>query len=237
MADFDQQFGGPTEGANQMRNQSQQRELERPISCLECGSTWFAEVGFDQYSDIANGSAPGGDMRIISEMRQTLRVCLCGAPFSPNLTGIRGRTATVAITSFLNSLASAQNYRELMAAAGQSGITMSGITEKFAAITEFKVLGDRIAELHAEIQEVYNQMATLEVGLIPPATVLVPEGTLPVQTGRLDPPPVDVLAGVQAFEAVEVVEAAARAAEAVHPHPNSKAGRALRYLTYPDTAS
>src|ERR1017187_5857953 len=72
-------YGGPSEGALaiQDRQARQAREIERPIICPECNSSWFSEVAFNQYSDIAMGSETGGDIRQINMMPQTLRVCMC----------------------------------------------------------------------------------------------------------------------------------------------------------------
>src|ERR1017187_6623059 len=128
-------YGGPSAGALdiQDRQARQAREIERPIICPECNSSWFSEVAFNQYSDIAMGSGTGGDIRQINMMPQTLRVCVCGHPYSPNLTGIRGRAATESLASFQESLKGAQAVRKVILAAGKSTPpSMTELAKSFA---------------------------------------------------------------------------------------------------------
>src|ERR1039458_339648 len=143
-------YGGPSEGALaiQDRQARQARESERPIICPECRSSWFSEVAYNQYSDIAMGSGTGGDIRQINMMPQTLRVCVCGHPYSPNLTGIRGRAATESLASFQESLKGAQAVRKLILAAGKATpLNMTDLAKSFAGVTELKDLRGDVDEL------------------------------------------------------------------------------------------
>src|ERR1035437_9934874 len=143
-------YGGPSAGALdfQDRQARQAREIERPIICPECNSSWFSEVAYNQYSDIAMGSGTGGDIRQINMMPQTLRVCVCGHPYSPNLTGIRGRAATESLASFQESLKGAQAVRKVILAAGKSTpLNMTDLAKYFAGVSELKGVREDLDEL------------------------------------------------------------------------------------------
>jgi len=139
------------------RQSPQQRTFEReqrmndPCTCPSCGSTWFREETFNQYRKETYSSRAGGDLEVISEMPQTLRVCLCGRPLSPNIGGAGhgGATPSEQMTSFKQSLKFALNkldgsttdpvqmVRSLVAEALKQG--------DFAA--EFDKMGTRVEEL------------------------------------------------------------------------------------------
>src|ERR1039458_49191 len=115
-------YGMPSAGAVaiQERQARQAPDIEHPIICPECISSWFTEMTYNQYSDIAIGSAAGADIRQLNMMPMPLRVCLCGHPYAPNLTGIRGRAATEVQASFQESLKGAQAVRKVILAAGKA---------------------------------------------------------------------------------------------------------------------
>jgi hypothetical protein len=72
-------------------------------TCLACGSTWFREATFHQWS--AASSAGAMPITPITKMPQTMLVCLCGTPVQPSWGGIRGgRTANVELVQFYDSL-------------------------------------------------------------------------------------------------------------------------------------
>lgn len=97
----------------QERIQRATNALNQPVVCPDCGSTWFFEVTFNQYSKSVYSNAVGGDLKIISVMPQQLRMCPCGRPIAPNLGGIRGgRTPNAELASFFESLAGALEYRK-----------------------------------------------------------------------------------------------------------------------------
>src|ERR1039458_4127677 len=143
-------YGMPSAGALQiaLRTNDRTREIERPIICPECNSSWFSEVAFNQYSDIAMGSGTGGDIRQINMMPQTLRVCVCGHPYSPNLTGIRGRAATESLASFQESLKGAQAVRKVILAAGKATpLSLEYLAKSFVGVGELKDLRGDVDEL------------------------------------------------------------------------------------------
>jgi hypothetical protein len=82
------------------------QRVNKPSACEYCGSTWFAELTFNQYSADAYSAAPGGDIQPISLMPMPIRVCLCGMPMAPNLGGaaLGGRTPNESVSSFNGSL-------------------------------------------------------------------------------------------------------------------------------------
>jgi hypothetical protein len=143
--------------ASMSRQSPQQRMTEReqrmnePCTCPSCGSTWFREETFNQYRKETYSSRAGGDLEVISEMPQTLRVCLCGRPLSPNIGGAGhgGATPSEQMTSFKLSLKFALNRLDGLGADPAPVVrTMLDAALKqgnFAA--EFDKLGERVEEL------------------------------------------------------------------------------------------
>jgi hypothetical protein len=62
-----------------------QNAMNAPVVCPHCGSRWFREATFNQYSQGLYSSVPGGELATVSNMPQTLRICLCGQPLNPNV--------------------------------------------------------------------------------------------------------------------------------------------------------
>jgi hypothetical protein len=42
-----------------------QPQANQPIQCVKCGSAWFADVSFQQYSGNRYSTTPGGDMQVV----------------------------------------------------------------------------------------------------------------------------------------------------------------------------
>jgi hypothetical protein len=147
-------FGEPENGTA-----LRQRELEQAIICPECNSTWFAELTYNQYSDMTYGAGAGSDLRVISIMPQTIRVCLCGHPFTPNISGIRGRVATAEMDSFKISLANAHIARKNRNQVPES-VSMDTVARNFATLTDTDLLKQQLGsiqeKLNAQGREVEN---------------------------------------------------------------------------------
>jgi hypothetical protein len=96
------------------KDRAAQREetINKPSKCPSCGSTWFRDETFNQYRAETYSSRAGGELEVISEMPQTLRVCLCGAPLPPNVGGALhgGITPSANMDSFGKSLKAALAY-------------------------------------------------------------------------------------------------------------------------------
>ncbi len=163
---YQQEYGGPTAGAFELQQRTS-REIEHPIVCTRCGSAFFREVEFNQYSDIAMGSGTGGDIRVISQMPQALRVCLCGFPYSPGITGLRGRTATAEMQNFMGSLTKAHAFlRKVQAPAPPLDMPM--LIKTFASAQDVTDLKAEVTELGAAFED--SLIAEpVEVAIIPSA--------------------------------------------------------------------
>jgi hypothetical protein len=97
-------------------------------------------------------SAPGGDLHQIGDMPQTILVCICGEPKSPNIGGVRGgRTATAEIGSFLESLQKAQEARARVKDDIQTIVESAAATNSADLVlkTEFR---DEIAKLREQVE-------------------------------------------------------------------------------------
>jgi len=127
-----------------------QRELEQAVICPECGSTWFTEMTYNQYSDMAYGAGAGADLRVISIMPQTIRVCLCGHPFTPNVSGIRGRVASSEMDAFKVSLAKAHSARKTRNQAPES-ISMDDVSKNFASLSDAEALKQQLEGIQATL--------------------------------------------------------------------------------------
>ena len=125
-----------------------QQQANAPISCEKCGSTWFTDTGFHQFSGSRYSSTPGGDLQVVSALQQRIRVCICGHPVSPNLGGVRpGRTAASEVTSFMQSFQNAKAY-----------LNSIGKLDETQMATDF-VTRDEYQKLVAEMEELKNRTA------------------------------------------------------------------------------
>lgn len=192
--EFLQQFQDPND-----IHARQRREIEQPVVCETCGSQWFTEATFHQYSNIAYGSGTGGDLRTISNTSQVIRVCVCGRPVTPNLSGVRGRVATEDIQSFQRSLTLAGNFHKAQSAllkssaetkpAEKPAISMDVLSKSFASLEELEALqGDlnlvreQLKAVEASAQAAAAAVALAEVASLaevdavePAAEVATPE--------------------------------------------------------------
>jgi hypothetical protein len=144
--------------------------LNQPVVCPDCGSTWFFEVVFNQYSKSVYSSAPGGDHKVISVMPQYLRMCACGRPITPNLSGIRGgRTPNGEMASFFDALQGAVNYRTEVAAGKKA---TQALVNQFATLNDVNEVKEKLATngtgdeaLKSEIAELRAQLEGLEAAV------------------------------------------------------------------------
>ena len=237
-------YGGPSAGALdfQDRQARQAREIERPIICPECRSSWFSEVAYNQYSDIAMGSGTGGDIRQINMMPQTLRVCVCGHPYSPNLTGIRGRAATESLASFQESLKGAQAVRKVILAAGKATpLSLEYLAKSFVGVGELKDLRGDVDELLVRSSSlIAADESTETVEAVAAGTGITLSASDP-QTGavKVTAPrsEFEKIPGFAEAEAAGLIRTGTGAPASVNvvppapvadPHPNSKEGKALK---------
>ena len=111
-ADRSRALAGMGRQSPKQRLAEREERMNKPSECPSCGSTWFREETFNQYRAETYSARAGGDLEVISEMPQTLRVCLCGRPLSPNIGGALhgGATPSENMTSFRQSLKSALDY-------------------------------------------------------------------------------------------------------------------------------
>jgi hypothetical protein len=129
--------------------------MEQPHVCDKCGSTHFTAVSYFQYAVGHYSSAPGGDLHQIGEMPQTILVCICGEPKTPNIGGVRGgRTASGEIKGFLDSLKGAQAYRARLAEDVHAVVEASGAisTGDLVLQTEFNELRQRFEAALAKLE-------------------------------------------------------------------------------------
>lgn len=151
------------------RLQIVQNQANLPVTCEKCGSVWFTDTSFNQYSASRYSTTPGGDLNVISSIVQRIRVCICGHPVSPNIGGIRpGRTASTEVNSFLDSFRKAAAYLNSIGKLDLTGIAGDFVTraeyEKLVAqvsTPEAETEQDKkLATLQAEVAELKKQVAT-----------------------------------------------------------------------------
>jgi len=122
-----------------------QSRLNRAIACEVCGSEHFAEVTFNKYAGgFYTSGGPGGDLQVASIMPQTLRICLCGNPITPNLSGVpRGKTPREEMEGFRESLLLAKDYLAKVRGKGD----LAKLVSQVVKIGEFQVLQAEVKEL------------------------------------------------------------------------------------------
>lgn len=134
------------------------QRADRPVACPKCGSTWFREGEFRQYSAMLFGSGAGADLRVIGNTMQTIRVCLCGFPITPNVSGVRGKTATAEGKDFMASLKGAQDILQT----DNSTANIESIVEQLATRKE---VTSEVSVVKLEMGKVNSAMNELKAGL------------------------------------------------------------------------
>lgn len=119
-----------------------QNAMSNAVRCAACGGEWFFVIGFNKYAN-QYSSMPGGDLNELSHT-QTIRICLCGEPFNPNIGGVRGgHTPNSILNDFLAALGNAKKSRAALAE------QVVALAEVAAARPELEALEARIASLEA----------------------------------------------------------------------------------------
>ncbi len=91
------QFDGMYEDQPDYRPQGRRfQEAALPaLSCDYCGGQFFMDVNLNKYAEGAHSSTAGGDMEVIGTMVHQIRICPCGRPVAPSISGGRlGRGAS-----------------------------------------------------------------------------------------------------------------------------------------------
>jgi len=140
-------------------------KTEQTVVCEKCGSEWFAELTFNRYLQTVYSNAPGGDLMIVGTMPQTIRVCLCGNPIRPNLSGVRGgRQSSGEIQSFMQSLARA---KEAVISRGEVDDKLRAILSEMAMESHVEArvneIEKRINRLEEAIEELRGQLAVMDL--------------------------------------------------------------------------
>jgi hypothetical protein len=199
--EFSEDFHGNQGQAERLRRLVQQSPKDRlkamsdrvndPSKCEYCGSTWFAELTFNQYSADAYSAAPGGDIQPISLMPMPIRVCLCGMPMAPNLGGasLGGRTPNENVSSFNGSLRVAA--AKILERATPVIVNNSSVDEAIHKVAQ------RLAKIEGApsdatiILELQKRLTTMEGALsdlrakvsTPPAPAAAPAGKVRAKAG------------------------------------------------------
>lgn len=135
---------GPTATPPSPSMTRMQNSMNTPVSCQACGGDWFYIVSLNKYANMYSAT-PGGDLHAISQ-DQVIRICLCGAPYEPNIGGVRGgRTPNATLNEFLMTLAKAKEHRSTLAAAIQ------GVAAAATPIDQTLALVARVEALEAAI--------------------------------------------------------------------------------------
>ena len=139
--------------------QQKMQQMSQLITCPRCGSRHFVEHTYNKYNASTYGSTPGADMMVVSTMPQTIRVCLCGWPYNPNISGVAGRGTVRAneTEGFNTSLASAQKYLT-----GISETNLDKVTQEMATIGEVEELKQQVADLKEQVLQLLAQVAEAE---------------------------------------------------------------------------
>lgn len=203
-----------------------QNALNQPVVCPDCGSTWFFEVIFQQYSKAVYSSSPGGDLKTISVMPQQIRMCGCGRPITPNLGGTRGgRTPNAEMSSFFEGLQAALNYRNQVASGTKA---VNAVTGQMASQNDLKDMTAQIAALKAELEaRLTASEAALRNFLTTSAEAPTPVQAPAPRSVRRAPAAVGVPAPAVTAEAATTEAATAEAGEqpAAEQGPAAKKGR------------
>ena len=172
---------------------SMTQRINEPSKCEHCGSTWFCELTFNQYSADAYSAAPGGDIQPISLMPMPIRVCLCGMPLAPNLGGasLGGRTPNENVSSFNGSLRVAASKileRAVPALApvqpAEQAANIQDLTKRLAKIEGAPSDGELILALQKRLAALEGAVSEVRAkASAPPA----PAGKVRAKAGKVEP--------------------------------------------------
>ena len=141
------------------RMQQLQQRVNQPLQCPDCGSTYFIECNFHQYSKDLYSSGPGGDISPLTVAPQSIRVCLCGRPIEQNVSGMRGRTLSGELAVFQTSLQSALKFR------GATVEQVKALAENMASVQELQKLSTEVEEQQKLLQSLTATVEALRVEL------------------------------------------------------------------------
>lgn len=123
-----------------------QSAIGTPATCKSCGGEWFFIVDFNKYSNMYS-SMPGGDLNALTQP-QTLRICMCGEIFEPNIGGVRGgRTPNTLLNDFLKALRASKDYRAALA------VQVGALAEAAVPREDHEGLAERVKALEALVQK------------------------------------------------------------------------------------
>ena len=94
----------------------QERHLEA-IACKDCGSEFFYEIAVNRYSASAYSSMAGGDMHVIEGIPLSMRICVCGRPLGPVISGGRTGRGVDETAALVKAVEGALQNREKVPAA------------------------------------------------------------------------------------------------------------------------
>lgn len=124
-----------------------QSAMNNAVRCQSCSGEWFFEASLNKYSNMYS-SMPGGDLNPLSQP-QTIRICLCGEPFEPNIGGVRGgRTPNNILSEFKTAMQLAKQKRG--EAAGLIGIVAEFQLALEAMQTKITTLEDSVRAAAAD---------------------------------------------------------------------------------------
>lgn len=131
--------------------------LEQVVKCPRCGSVHFTEHTYQRYKSFIYGSAAGADLQTDSVMPQVIRVCLCGWPYEPNISGFTSARTKKGQEQegFTASLLAAQ--------ATLNTTKLSAITEQMATLSDISRLQALIENLTEQIYVVQTALSEVEV--------------------------------------------------------------------------
>jgi hypothetical protein len=129
------------------------RESKIPaLKCARCGGEFFMDVNLNKYSADAYSGSAGGDMQVIGGMTHQIRICLCGLPVAPNISGGRvgrGATETAAVVKAVDHAISVHNT----------------FGEHLRVMVDKAVTQPQIQGLQAQIQALETRLRVIEEGI------------------------------------------------------------------------
>jgi len=102
-----------TTGAERLTSQSGSSPINTPITCEQCGSTFFYAVYAEQF---AGGGYGPVEMSSLTANPIQVRICLCGNPIVPQPRTLGGSTALGNRQEFYLSAKKAKEHRSIVAA-------------------------------------------------------------------------------------------------------------------------
>jgi hypothetical protein len=131
---------------NDLRARMFQESRPAALVCDRCGSDFFYAVGLNRYAAEAYSSMAGGDMQVMGAIPHSIRVCPCGKPVVPVISGVRRGAGAAETEELVEAIEGALRIQEKVAG------DLAAVSVDLAAVSRGGVTKGQFAELAGRLK-------------------------------------------------------------------------------------